>query len=662
MSVARIYRVGSPFNGSELAEVDFEQSANVMYLAHLNHAPTRLTRATHTDWTFARVTFSPTLLAPTGMSAAPVTGNSVVSGDSCFPQPASYVVTAIDDMSGQESRPSSSASATNDLTLKRNVNSLGWAAATGATRYRLYKADNTQEFGYIGQTTALSFVDDNIGPDYADGPPVGDNPFDDLEVAFTASIAGTVMTVTAIAGGALAGGKAVFGDDVAAGTVIVAQLTGADGGTGTYGVTPAQTVSSDDLVARDLRNYPSTVTFFEQRLLWGRTANHPNAIWGSRSGMFENMDLSRPIKASDAFSFALVAGRVNAVNQLVSMNNLLALTSDAIFKIEGGQSGYISATDFAVRRQNGRGASRLSPLVVDSVCFYQTSVGNGVRTLGYQFQTDSIDSNDVTIYSPHLFRGFDIVSWAYAQEPRSLIWAARSDGKLLCFTWEQEQQVWGWTICETDGLVESVCVVSEGSEDRLYLTVRRGEKLLIERMAAARWTAVEDSCFLDSAVSYRFDPPARILRNLDHLEGRTISALADGNVVSGLVVSGGMVTLPFDATKASAGLPFSATIETLPLAIQGQQGWTVARPQTQAKAVVRVIDSRGLKAGPDDAHLEPLRARTNEAPGAPNALKNGLLETWLRPAINGGARLVVRSDDPLPMTLTGVYLDPSVSE
>jgi hypothetical protein len=421
-------------------------------------------------------------------------------------------------------------------------------------------------------------------------------------------------------------------------------------------------VSSAVLTARDLGNYPSTVTFFEQRLLWGRTLNHPNAIWGSRSGMFENMDISRPIKASDALTFALVAGRVNAVNQLVSMNNLLALTSDAIFKVEGGQNGYISATDFVVRRQNGRGASRLSPLVVDSVCFYQTSVGNSVRTLGYQFQTDSIDSNDVTIFSPHLFRGLDILSWAYAQEPRSLIWAVRSDGKLLCFTWEQEQQVWGWTICETDGLVESICVVSEGSEDRLYLTVRRGEKLLIERMAAARWSAVEDSCFLDSAVSYAFDPPARVLRNLDHLEGRAVSALADGNVVSGLVVSGGMVTLPFDVSKACAGLPFSATIETLPLAIQGQQGWTVAKPQTQAKAVVRVIDSRGLKAGPDDTSLEPLRARSNEPPGAPNALKNGLLETWLRPAINGGARLVVRSDDPLPMTVTGVYLDPSVSE
>ena len=592
MSGARLYRVGAPYNGAELAELDFEQSADTMYLAHLNHAPSKLVRAGHTDWTFSTISFAPTLAAPTGLGVTATIANTDAanSGDAYFPQPASYVVTAVDDVSGQESRASAPDSATNDLTLKRNANTLAWTAVTGATRYRIYKADNTQEFGYIGNTTSTSFVDDNIGPDYSDGPPVGDNPF-----------------------------------------------PGAD-------------------------DYPSTVTFFEQRLLWGRTNNHPNAIWGSRSGSFENMDISRPLKASDALSFALVAGRVNAVNQLVSINSLLALTSDSIFKIEGGQAGYISATDFVSRRQNGRGSSRLSPLVIDSVCFYQTSVGNGVRTLGYEFQTDSITSNDVTIFSPHLFRGFDIVSWAYAQEPRSLIWAARSDGTLLCFTWEQEQQVWGWTLCETDGLVESVCVISESGEDRLYLTVRRGAKLLIERMAAARWNGVANSCFLDSAVSYAFDPPATVLRNLDHLEGRTISALADGKVVNGLVVSGGVTTLPEPAAVVTAGLPFSATIETLPLATQTQQGWTIAKPQTQSKAVIRVIDTRGLKVGPTDDRLERLRGRTREALGEPNALQTGLIETWLRPEMNGGARLVLQSDDPLPMTITGIYLDPDGAE
>ncbi len=591
MSVARLYRVGAPYNGVELSELDFEQSADTMYLAHLNHPPTKLVRSGHTDWTYSAIAFTPRLAVPAALAVAVSSPNTDASnsGAAYFPQPASYVVTAVDDVSGQESRPSTAVNATNDLTLKRNKNTLSWTATAGATRYRLYKADNTQSFGYIGSTTTQSFVDDNIGPDYSDGPPEGTNPF----------------------------GQA--GD------------------------------------------YPSTVTFHEQRLLFGRTSNRPNAVYGSRSGSFENMDVSRPLKASDAYSFALVAGRVNAVNQLVSINNLLALTSDAIFKIEGGQSGYLSATDFAIRRQNGRGSSRLSPLIIDSVCFYQTAIGNGVRTLGYEFQSDSINSNDVTIYSPHLFRGHDIVSWAYAQEPRSLIWAVRDDGQVLCFTWEQEQQIWGWTICDFGGPVKSVAVVSEGGEDRLYLSVWRNGRLLIERMASTRWDGIERACFLDSAVTYEFDVPTDRLRNLDHLEGMTIAVLADGDVVRDLVVTGGSVRLPAPVRRATAGLPFTALIETLPLAVQTQSGWTIGKAQTQARGVVRLVETRGLWMGPEDGKLEPMRSRTSEAPGDHNRLLTGVFETYLRPSLNDGARLILTSPDPLPMTVTAIYLDPTIA-
>ena len=586
MSCARIYRVGTPFNGSELPEVDFEQSADTMYLAHLNHAPTKLVRAGHTNWTFSSLGFTPTIAAPTGLNA---TATSPNTGTDYFPQPATYVVTALNDVTGQESRPSTTASATNDLGLKRNFNTMAWTASTGASRYRIYKADNTGEYGYIGSTASLSFVDANIGPDYAIGPPQGQNPFPGMN------------------------------------------------------------------------DYPSTVSFFEQRLIWARTNNAPNGVFASRSGDYENMDISRPLRASDALSFKLVAGRVNAVNQIVPMDSLLCITSDSIFKITGGPDGFISPTAFNSKRQNGRGGSRLPPLLIDSNAFYQTSVGNVIRAIGYEFQTDSTQSNDMTIFSSHLFRGFDIVSWAYAQEPRSLVWAVRNDGKLLCFTWEREQQVWGWTICETDGLVESVCVVSENDEDRLYLTVRRGGKLLIERMASAKWSAIDDACFLDSAVSYVFDPPATVLNNLGHLEGRTIKAVADGSVVSDLVVTKGKVTLPDAASRVTAGLPYTATITTLPLAIEGKAGWTMAKPQTASKAVVRLVNSRGVKAGPSADKLETLRNRFDEPPGIPNALQNGLKETFLRPDINGGVSVTVQSDEPLPLTVTGIYADPAIA-
>ena len=66
----------------------------------------------------------------------------------------------------------------------------------------------------------------------------------------TASIAAEVMTVTAIASGALAAGQALAGAGVADGTIIDAQLTGTSGGTGTYSVSPAQTLAATAMSAK----------------------------------------------------------------------------------------------------------------------------------------------------------------------------------------------------------------------------------------------------------------------------------------------------------------------------------------------------------------------------------------------------------------------------
>lgn len=66
------------------------------------------------------------------------------------------------------------------------------------------------------------------------------------DVAFTGSIAGQTMTVTAVQFGAIAIGQRVNGLGVSVGTRITALQSGT-GGVGTYTVSPAQTVASETL-------------------------------------------------------------------------------------------------------------------------------------------------------------------------------------------------------------------------------------------------------------------------------------------------------------------------------------------------------------------------------------------------------------------------------
>lgn len=596
------YQCATPYAASELADLDYEQTTDTVYLAHIDHVPSKLTRRDNTDWAVSAVTFSPTISAPTGLAVAPHIPNQDQSnsGAAYFPLRQSYVVTAINDDTGEESRASASIEVQNDLSLKRNYNYLTWEALEGASRYKVYKAEESQWFGYIGTTEKLWFTDNNIGPALDNAPPQAYNPFP---------------------------------------------------GAG---------------------DYPSSVTLFEQRSVWGRTANVPHGIWGSRSGRLENMDRSRPLQADDCFSLVVAGGKVNAINHIVAASGLVALTSDAIWSVDGdGQGGAISASSApAVRRQSGRSASRLKPLLVDNVIFYTPAAGSAVRAIGYDFSIDGLKTNDVSIYSPHFLEGHRIVSWCHAQEPRSLIWAAREDGALLCFAWEQEQNVWGWTLCETDGLVKSVCSIFEDGEDRVYLIVERViagvTRRFVERMASHWWDDVADTCFVDCAVSASFDEPRRTFTGLDHLNGRTdIAGVADGFMVTGLTVTDGAVTLPSSlppCRKACFGIPYRVAVETLPYRANLQGiGVNIGRSHNVGQAVLILRNSRQITAGIDAEHQFYVKSRMTEAYAQPDELMNGEYLVNMDNKVSDNAAVRIEQTAPLPFTLLGVAYDPVIN-
>jgi hypothetical protein len=82
------------------------------------------------------------------------------------------------------------------------------------------------------------------------------------DCAFTASIAGTTMTVSAVRLGSIGSGATLFGTGVAAGSTIISQLTGVAGGTGTYTVSPSQTAASGTMSAGSERFLqPTQITY-----------------------------------------------------------------------------------------------------------------------------------------------------------------------------------------------------------------------------------------------------------------------------------------------------------------------------------------------------------------------------------------------------------------
>ena len=101
--------------------------------------------------------------------------------------------------------------------------------------YGAFQDDTDQTDG----STAVAYYFRLNTTDFSNGVSV-----ESRTASFTASIATTTLTVSAVSAGTLYPSMQITGTGVTAGTRIVAQLTGTTGGTGTYTVSISQTVTS----------------------------------------------------------------------------------------------------------------------------------------------------------------------------------------------------------------------------------------------------------------------------------------------------------------------------------------------------------------------------------------------------------------------------------
>lgn len=541
MGIQRVYSRATPYPSTALSAIDWAQTADIMYTVHTGYPIQKLARFDHTDWRWNAVAFGPLQSPPTGMTATPTQPNTTGAHTQAY----SYVITGIVDNGSdpiQETRASAVFTATNDLSLAGNYNTINLPALGAFARYVIYKKQ-AGVYGYIGNTAEATFRDENIVPALSETPPEGYNPF---------NVAGM---------------------------------------------------------------YPSSVTLHQQRLCLAGTLNVINGCWLSRSADFENMDRARPIRADDSISFALVADKVNAITHVLSLKELIVLTGDGLWAVGGGgdTGAAITPSSIVASRETGRGSARVKPLVVDDIMFYVTGKGRAVRTLGFTFEIDGYKSDNVSIFAPHLFaQGVDRL--VYMEEPHACVFALRPDGTIIVLTWEIDHEVWGWSRLEIDGVVEDICIITEGGYDRLYAIIRRtfGATTLrsLERMALPG--DVETGCHLDYSSTFLFDVAATTATGLWHLEGQQVSVVYDGYVEHGVTVTNGQVVAPEPANQISVGLRYEGLIETLPPPLNSSSGSLHVERQQVVDVVIRMHDTKGISAGINGTDLEQMEPESGD--------------------------------------------------
>jgi hypothetical protein len=140
---------------------------------------------------------------------------------------------------------------------------------------------------------------------------------------------------------------------------------------------------------------------------------------------------------------------------------------------------------------------------------------------------------------------------------------------------------------------------------------------------------------------------------LEHLEGQVVSILSDANVEPQKVVTGGSIILEKAGSVVHAGLPIAAVIETLDVNLNGNET-LLDKKKLFTKASLLVNESRGVFAATPGCEFYEYAQRDDEFYDEPVDPKTGTIELQLDANWGKNGRLIVKQDDPLPMTILAV--------
>src|SRR5882724_2377744 len=231
-------------------------------------------------------------------------------------------------------------------------------------------------------------------------------------------------------------------------TVAIAPATGGAAATCTLGTVAA--------------GNPTVPALANQRLILAGPVGSPGQINGSIPGAYFNFNASSPIQPDNAFQQTLVAGQLNTIQAMIPMPAGLIVFGDKLaWLVNGGSPGSpLSATSLVANPQAYNGSSPLPPIVATSDILYVQAKQSIVRNLVYNFYTNVYTGADISVISNHLFYGFTLTQWAWAEEPFKLAWATRNDGQLLCLTFLKDLEIVAWTHSDTQGLFNGVASVT----------------------------------------------------------------------------------------------------------------------------------------------------------------------------------------------------------
>jgi len=615
----KIVEVSTTYSVTEIFEINFAQSADVLFIAHKSHEPAKLTRTSTTSFTLADIDFTdgPYLdenISTTTIYASAATGTGI-----------NLVASAATFESGHVGA----------LFRFREIIETSHDAWAASTSYA--QNDTVRNAGNVYKKT-------NSGS-HTSGttPPVhttGTETYGSIDWEFQHSGTGFVKIT-----------------GFTSSTQVAADVKS---------TLPASVVGSSNPTTKwsegafsSVRGFPKALAFYEERLFFAGTTHQPQTIFGSVSADFENH--TPGTNDDDAVNVTIASDQVNVIKHLLPGRFLQILTTSAEFTLSGGTgTTAVTPTNVNVLRETTFGTSQVRPLRAGNSTILVQKGTEKVKEITFDLDTDGLLGVDLTVLADHITRG-GLTDMIWQQEPELILWFVGADGALIGLTYDRANGTVGWHghTLGGSGVVESITAIPSGAEDQVYLSVKRTinsatVRHIVFLKSINFGTDVADAFFVDSGLTYSGSATTTIT-GLNHLEGETVQILADGSAHADKTVSGGTVTLDRSVTKAHIGLGFSSVVKTLRLEAGANDGTSQGKIKRIHGVTARFLDTVGAELGPDTSNLDRIPFRDSSmAMDTAVPMFTGDKEISFPAGYDNDAQVVIRQSQPLPMTVVAI--------
>jgi hypothetical protein len=603
-------------------------------------------------------------------------GGYVQFGDKALDFTSYYVVTTVAPNGIDESAPSSAATANNNLNAQGSSNTVTWSAVSGAARYNIYKRQNGL-YGLIGQTDLTTFTDNNIGPDLGITPPIVDTVF-----ASSGNYPGAVSYFEQ---------RRVFAGTTNAPQTLWMTRTGTESDISYH----IPLLDTDRIAFRVAAREANTIRHLVP--LTQLLALTSAAEWRVSP---VNSDVISPTTISVRPQSYVGANNV----QPSIVNNTVVYCSARDGHVR--ELGYSwQASGFVTGDLSIRATHLFDNFDITDMCYskapqpllwFISSTGSMLgltyipeQQIGawHQHETDGDFESCAAVAEGAEDRLYVIVKRTIGGNTKRYVerFASRQVGELKdCFfvdsgltyngtnttattvtvtggtTWGPDDVL---TITASSAIFQFPATTDVG--DAIVLTDANGNTYRLTILSTTSTTVATARTDLLLPVALRGVATAvwafarDTVAGLTHLEGKTVSILADGAVMPQVTVTGGVAVLQRPSVVVHVGLPYVSDLETLPMALQ-MEAFGQGRAKNVNEAFLRVYRSSGIFVGPDADNLVEAKQRTTEPYGSPPGLKTDEIGVKLTPTWRQAGRVYVRQSDPLPLTIVGLTLEVSI--